>query len=197
IYYSLYRRNSDIDPGKANAYKGRLIERCPNSLHAKVGKDPAYMDKCRRDNNILDRLFERLFEMYAAGDHAAVIQEAERELKNRFENTALVAQVEYLRALAIGRVGRANDFVDALEDITQKFPNDSLVPPLAYENMAFIAENPNLFINRVNALQDVDRGRVTFVDEPDMTPWPALRIYGDYRSGTALAVAEPERPTEP
>src|SRR5690606_23169975 len=87
--------------------------------------------------------------------------------------------------------------VDALEDITQKFPNDSLVTPLAYENMAFIAENPNMFINRVNALQDVDRGRVTFVDEPDMTPWPALRIYGDYRSGTALAVAEPERPTEP
>lgn len=197
IYYSLYRMYSDIDPGKANAYKGRLIALFPNSLHAKVAEDPAYMDKYRRDKNILDRLFERLFEMYAAGDHAAVIQEADRELKNRFENTALVAQVEYLRALAIGRVGRVNDFVDALEDITQKFPNDSLVTPLAYENMAFIAQNPNMFINRVNALQDVDRGRVTFVDEPDMTPWPALRIYGDYRSGTALAVAEPERPTEP
>ena len=197
IYYSLYRMYSDIDQGKANEYKGRLMALFPNSLHAKVAEDPAYMDKYRRDKNILDRLFERLFGMYAAGDHAAVIQEADRELQNRFENTALVAQVEYLRALAIGRVGRVEDFVDALELITQKFPNDSLVTPLAYENMAFIEHNPNMFIHRVNALQDVDRGRVTFVDEPDMTPWPALRIYGDYRSGTALAVAEPERPVEP
>lgn len=197
IYYSLYRMYSDIDQGKSNEYKARLMALFPNSLHAKVAEDPAYMDKYRRDKNILDRLFERLFGMYAAGDHAAVIQEADRELQNRFENTALVAQVEYLRALAIGRVGRVEDFVDALELITQKFPNDSLVTPLAYENMAFIEKNPNMFINRVNALQDVDRGRMTFVDEPDMTPWPALRIYGDYRSGTALAVAEPELPVEP
>lgn len=197
IYYSLYRMYSEVDQSKASEYKGRLIALFPNSLHAKVAQDPAYMDKYRRDKNILDRLFERLFDMYASGDHAAVIQEADRELQNRFENTALVAQVEYLRALAIGRVGRVNDFVEALQSITQKFPTDSLVTPLVYENLAFIENNPNMFINRVNALQDVDRGRVTFVDEPDMTPWPALHIYGDYRSGTALAIAEPERPAEP
>jgi tetratricopeptide (TPR) repeat protein len=197
IYYSLYRMYSDIDQEKANHYKGRLLALFPNSLHAKVAADPAYMDKYRRDKNILDRLFERLFALYAEGDHVAVIQEADRELQGRFENTALVAQVEYLRALAIGRVGRVDDFTDALVEITQKFPSDSLVTPLALENIAFIEQNPALFVNRVNALQDVDRSRQTFIDEPDMTPWPALHINGDYRSGIALAVAEPERPAEP
>lgn len=197
IYYSLYRMYADIDPAKSTFYKDRLIALFPGTLHAMVAQDPAYMDKYRRDKNILDRLFERLFGLYAEGDHAAVIREADRELQGRFENTALVAQVEYLRALAIGRVGRVEDFTDALAAITEKFPSDSLVTPLAKENIAFIEQHPNMFVNRVNALQDVDRSRKTFVDEPDMTPWPALHIYGDYRTGTPLAVADPPPLPEP
>lgn len=197
IYYSLYRMYSEIDQGKSAHYKERLIALFPNSLHAKVAEDPAYMDKYRRDKNILDRLFERLFELYAQGEHVEVIKEADRELQHRFENTALVAQVEYLRALAIGRVGRVSDFAEALTTIIQKFPSDSLVTPLAKENLVFMEQNQNMFVHRVNALQDVDKSRQTFVDEPHMTPWPALRIYGDYRTGTALAVVTPEPPIEP
>src|SRR5690606_26723684 len=121
----------------------------------------------------------------------AVIVEADRELQGRFDNSALVAQVEYLKALAIGRVGRVDDFTEALSAIVQKFPADSLVTPLAKENIAFIGQNPELFVNRVNALQDKDKSRVAFVDEPHMTPWPLLTIQGDYRTGVALVTEKP------
>src|SRR5690606_34161800 len=166
IYYSLFRMYDEIDRNKAAFYKDRLIGLYPNSLHAKVAMDPAYMDKYRRDKNILDRLFERLFDFYASGDYTAVIAEADRELQGRFDNSGLVAQVEYLKALAIGRVGRVDDFTEALSAIVHKFPSDSLVTPLAKENITFIAQHPELFVNRVNALQDKDKSRVAFVDEP-------------------------------
>ncbi len=195
IYYSLYRMYDGIDKVKSQDYLNRLVTLFPNSLHAKVAKDPSYMDKIKRDKNILDRVFEKLFTLYASGDHAAVIREADIDLKERFENTALVAQVEYLRALAVGRVGRVEDFTAALQSITERYPSDSLVVPLAKENLAFIDENPQYFVNRVNALQDMDKSRIAFLDEPDMTAWPSLGIYGDYRTGTAI-VRELPKPAE-
>nr|WP_235049489.1 tetratricopeptide repeat protein [Sphingobacterium paucimobilis] len=197
IYYSLYRMYDGIDKGKSQEYFNRLVTLFPNSLHAKVAQDPSYMDKIKRDKNILDRVFEKLFTLYANGDHAAVIREADIDLKERFENTALVAQVEYLRALAIGRIGRVEDFTIALEQITERYPMDSLVVPLAKENLAFIGENPQYFVHRVNALQDIDKSRIAFVDEPDMTAWPSLGIYGDYRTGTAIVKEIPKVKEEP
>lgn len=197
VYYSLYRMYEGLDQTKSQDYFNKLTTLFPNSLHAKVAKDPSYMDKIKRDKNILDRVFEKLFMLYAEGDHAAVIREADIDLKERFENTALVAQVEYLRALAVGRVGRVEDFTTTLERIIERYPNDSLVVPLAKENLAFIAENPQYFVNRANALQDIDKSRIAFVDEPDMTAWPSLGIYGDYRTGTAIVKELPKPIEEP
>ncbi|WP_235891160.1 type IX secretion system periplasmic lipoprotein PorW/SprE [Sphingobacterium lumbrici] len=192
IYYSLYRMYDGLDQAKSLDYKTRLIALYPKSLHAQVALDPSYMDKIKRDKNILDRVFEKLFILYANGDHAAVITEADKDLKERFENTGLVAQVEYIRALAVGRVGRVEDFTDALNDIIAKYPTDSLVVPLAKDNLTFIAQYPNYFTNRVNALQDIDKSRIAFIDEPHMTAWPSLGIDGDYRTGTAIVQEKPK-----
>ncbi|WP_244927459.1 type IX secretion system periplasmic lipoprotein PorW/SprE [Sphingobacterium alkalisoli] len=195
IYYSLYRMYDGLDQAKSLDYKTRLIALYPKSLHAQIALDPSYMDKLKRDKNILDRVFEKLFTLYTNGDHATVISEADKDLKERFANTGLVAQVEYLRALAIGRVGRVDDFTEALNDIVAKYPADSLVVPLAKENLAFIVQHPDYFTHRVNALQDIDKSRVAFIDEPHMTAWPSLGIDGDYRTGTAI-VQEIPKPKE-
>lgn len=192
LYYSLYRMYADNNPTKSTNYLAKLIQLYPNSIHAKVGQDPSYMDKINRDKKLLDRIFERLYTLYANGDHAAVINLADENLKERFENTTLMAQVEYLRALAIGRVGSVMDFQHELNEIVRKYPDNILVTPLAKENLNFIAQYPTLFVNRVNALQDGDKNRISFVDEPDMTPWPALSIAGDYRSGIALVKELPK-----
>lgn len=200
IYYSLYRMYADLDIEKSRFYLSTLIQLYPESVHAKVGQDPAYMDKINRDKKLLDRIFEKLFNLYTKGDHAAVIREADKDLKERIENTALVAQVEYLRALAIGRIGRVEDFQEALKSIVDKHPQNSLVTPLALENLTFIEQNPSLFVNRVNALQDINSKRIPFIGEPDMTAWPSLNINGDYRSSVALVQPLPksveEKPIE-
>ncbi|QBQ42344.1 tetratricopeptide repeat protein [Sphingobacterium psychroaquaticum] len=192
IYYSLYRMYDGVDAVKSAAYKDRLIQMYPNSLHAMVAKDPYYMDKINRDKRVLDRAFEKLFALYTAGDHVAVIKQANEELEGVFQRTGMVAQIEYLKALAIGRVGRVDDFTNALGKIVEKYPEDSLVVPLAMENIAFVEKNPSMFVNRVNALQDIDKSRIAFVDEPDMTPWPSLDINGDYRTGVAIIKPKPK-----
>lgn len=196
IYYSLYRMYDGIDATKSLAYKNRLITLFPTTLHAMVAQDPYYMDKVNRDKRVLDRAFDRLFTLYTNGDHVAVIKQANEELQGNFQTTGMVAQIEYLKALAIGRVGRVSDFTNALTSIVEKYPQDSLVVPLAVENLAFIDSNPGLFINRVNALQDIDKKRIAFVDEPHMTPWPALNIDGDYRTGIAIVKEEPKKEEE-
>jgi len=177
---------ADFSQSKSQEYLNNLVRLYPNSLHAKFAQDPSYLDKMKQDKNVLDKLFEKLFNLYAAGDHAAVIREADNSLAQHFENTSLVAQVEYLKALAIGRVGRVEDFQVALRNIVDKYPQEALISPLAIEHLNFIENNPTLFVNRVNALQDVDAKRITFVDEPNMTDWPSLSIIGDYRTGIAL-----------
>ena len=192
VYYSLYRMYDELDVAKSLVYKNKLIELFPNTLHAKVARDPYYMDKINRDKKVLDRAFERLFTLYTNGDYVEVIKQANEELQGGFEASTMLAQIEYLKALAIGRVGRVSDFTDALEKLVDNYPLDSLVLPLAIENLSFIDSNPNLFVNRVNALQDIDKSRIAFVDEPDMTPWPALNIDGDYRTGVALVQPKKE-----
>lgn len=191
IYYSLYRMYDGIDQGKSLAYKNRLLTMYPTSLHAMVAKDPYYMDKIKRDKRVLDRAFDKLFTLYVAGDHVEVIKEANETLEGVSQSSGMVTQIEYLKALAIGRVGRVEDFTNALLKVIDKYPTDSLVVPLAKENIAFIASNPNLFVNRVNALQDIDKSRIAFVDEPDMTAWPSLNINGDYRTGVAVVKEKP------
>jgi len=193
IHYSLYRMYDGLDQAKSEEHKARLLALFPNSLHAHMALDPYYMDKLKWDRQRLDRVFEQLFTRYADGDHVGVIEEADRALAGVFEASGMSAQIAYLRTLAIGRVGSVSDFEDALHGIVEKYPTDSLVLPLAKANLAFISENPDLFINRVNALQDISTNRVAFVDEPNMTPWPALHIEGDYRTGVAIAQKDPEK----
>lgn len=197
IYYSLYRMYDGIDQAKSLAYKNRLLSMYPNSLHAQVAKDPYYMDKIKRDKRVLDRAFDKLFTLYAAGDHVEVIKQANEALEGGSESSGIVTQIEYLKALAIGRVGRVDDFTAALLKLIDKYPTDSLVVPLAIDNLAFIEANPTLFMYRVNALQDIDKSRIAFVDEPDMTAWPSLDINGDYRTGVALVREKPPIKEEP
>lgn len=187
VLYSLYRMYEMSDSPEAHRYRQQLIQAHPSSIHAKVALDANYLEKQKREKAVLDRSFERLFDLYVLGRHDRVIEEADKTLQSDFDNASLVSQIRYLKALAVGRIGRTEDFSRELELLITDFPSDSLVIPLAMANLKFMQENPSLFVNRVNALQDIDRNRITFVDEPDMTPWPSLVINGDYRTGIAIA----------
>lgn len=199
VYFSLYRMYDGIDKSKSLAYKEKLIQMFPNTIHAHVAQDPYYLDKVKRDKETLDKAYARIFELYANGDHVAVIQQVDEELQHTEDKQSIVAQLRYLQSLAVGRVGRVDDFVKSLDKIVLDFPKDSLVTPLAKENLLFVQNNPTMFDTRVNALQDIKSDRIAFVDEPSMTEWPALSINGDYRTGIALPtkkIPEKEKPKE-
>lgn len=186
VYYTLYRMYDGLDQEKSLYYKGRLTALFPNTLHAQIALDPNYMDKLNRDKQILDRAFEKMYMAYVEGDHRHVIQEADKHLGIDYMAEGIVSQIQYLRALAIGRTASVGDFKTALQDIVDTYPQDSLVTPLAIENLAYMDEHAAQFARRASALYEIDYDRVAFVNEPNMTPWPSLIIDGDYRTSIAL-----------
>lgn len=196
VYYTLYRMYDGIDQGKSEYYKGRLIALFPSTLHAQIALDPNYMDKLNRERQVLDRAFEKMFAAYLDDDHAAVIAEADRHLEADYMSERIVSQIQYLRALSLGRTASVQDFKTALGDIVEAYPQDSLVTPLAMENLAYMDSNQGQFANRTQALYDIDYERVAFANEPNMTPWPSLVISGDYRTSVALHEDEPEEEIE-
>lgn len=192
VYYALYRMYSDTDRSQADFYKQQLIALYPNSIHALVALDPGYLDRMKKEKSVLDGLFEKLYTSYLQGDYSNVIAGVTQDLETEYRHNALLSQLEYLKALAIGRTADVMQFSQALTQLVDRFPTDSLVTPLAKENLQYIAHNPDLFAGREFALEGGNQDRLAFVDEPNMTPWPALYIEGDYRTSIALSSDKPK-----
>lgn len=189
VLYSLFRMYEIQNSlPEANSAKQQLLTLYPQTIFAKVADNPRYLEELEAEKAVFDRAFDRIFGFYSSGNHQRVVQEVDKILAAHPASTtsSITAQLAYLKALAVGRLERVEDFERELRAIVDTYPQDSLVTPLAEEHLAFIEENPQFFFTRVNAIQDVDRSRETFVDEPNMTPWPELYIRGDYRTGVAL-----------
>ena len=189
VLYSLFRMYEiQNNMPEAHAAKQQLLSLYPQTVYALVADNPRYLKELEAERAVFDRAFDKAFGFYSVGNHERVIEEVDKILAAHPASTdsSIIAQLEYLRALAIGRVKRVENFEEELRAIVEKYPQDSLVTPLVEEHLAFMDENPQFFFSRVNAIQDVDRSRETFVDEPYMTPWPDLYIHGDYRTGVAL-----------
>ncbi|HLR00028.1 MAG TPA: tetratricopeptide repeat protein [Sphingobacterium sp.] len=197
MLYSLFRMYEITnETAQANAIKQQLLRGYPTSVYALVAENPNHLEEQRRERALLDRAFEKVFALYASGEHNRVIKEVDKVLSGDFPSVSIAPQLRYLRALAVGRVERVHDFQNELKNIIQDYPADSLVTPLAKEHLAYIEDNPSLFVHRVNAIQDQDLERESFVDEPYMTPWPALYIQRDYRTGIAIAEDTPKKENE-
>lgn len=195
-YYSLYRLYDGLDDAKSAEYKNRLISLFPESIHARVAQDPHYLDKMNKEKLVLDREFEKIFTHYTGRNYAEVVEESDQILTKGFTNEKLLAQIDYLKTLAIGHIGNVKDFTVALEYITSQYPQDSLVTPLATEHLAYLKNHPDQFLDTLSALQNLDAERIAFIDEPTMTPWPELVINRNYRTSVAIAKKEPEKKEE-
>src|SRR5690606_36313203 len=77
---------------------------------------------------------------------------------------------------AIGRTDSLPAFEQALKQVTDTYPADSLIRPLVNQHLAYIADNRDSLMVRTTALYDTDDNRPRFVDEPTMTLWPELVI---------------------
>ena len=176
IYYNLFRLYTGVDEPRAAYYREKILAEFPDALYSHIVRDPMYLAKLEQQKQVLDQAYEAAFTLYTQQQYQEVIAEVTRILDQGHSGQQTLSQLAYLRALALGRTTAIDTFECALVKITEDFPDDSLITPLANQHLAFIEANRDTLATRLYALQGIDESRTRFVDEPTMTAWPQLVI---------------------
>ena len=180
IYYAFYRLYEDFDQEASVQYKNKLLDEYPTSIHAEALRHPNFLDKIKSEKALLDQAYEQLYTLYVQNKFSELIDKTNLLLSNNQHHRGFMAQIAYLKTLAIGRMESTNAFTNSLQQLIAAYPKDSLITPLAKEHLAYMEDNPSFFAGRSVALQENDVHRLTFIDQPHMTEWPALRKEKDY-----------------
>ena len=164
IYYSLYLGYKEIDQAKAIRYKNLVLDNYPNSVFAKIIKDPNFSIKQNELEIEINKLYNTTFATYVEKDFLKVINSV-AEVKQRFPNNNLQAQYDYLRAIAIGRTQNVDSLLIAFNQLIDEYSDDQLINPLVKNHIAYIIENLNSFQSRKIALLDFDPTEPPFIDK--------------------------------
>ncbi|TZF81283.1 tetratricopeptide repeat protein [Pedobacter sp. BS3] len=165
IYYNLYRLYSDTDPAKADEYKNLLLKQFPESVYAKVIADPDYLQK--RDEKAMALLgaYNTIYDLYLQKQYGNVLASI-AQTEQQFGQNQFSAQLDYLKALAIGHTSKLPAFEESMKKIVFTYPADKLVTPLVKENLTYINKNREAMSKRVTALVDFDPNEPPYIEEP-------------------------------
>ncbi len=164
IYYNLYRLYSDIDHIKSEKYKNLILKDYPESNFAKVIIDPDFNQKLNDKNAEFTAIYNQLFDLVSHKKYtkAATVSDS---LIHIYPNNSFIAQVYYLRAIALGHTQKLAPFRTELQEIADKFQEDRLITPLVKQHLDFIKNNEADIAQRRYALLDSDPNEVPFMQE--------------------------------
>ncbi len=136
-YYNLYlialKRKM---PDMAEKYKNLILEKFPESVIAKVLKDPNYINQAKLKDKAVDDYFESAYNDYAQNrlDSAWYKSEMSNSL---FKPNPLSAKFQLLQALILSKQNRLGDYVQALNGIINK-SSDAQVKKSASDLLALL-----------------------------------------------------------
>ncbi len=168
LYYNLYRLYSDIDPKQSDVYKDLILKNYPESDFARVILDPDYNQKLNDKNAAFTASYVQLFDLVAHRKYTEAVTRAD-ELIALFPGNSFLAQVYYLRLIAMGHQQKLDPFKLELQEILDKFPDDRLIVPLVKQHLTFIAANEDEIAAREVVLTDTDPTEVPFMQKPQVT----------------------------
>ncbi len=174
IYYNLYRLYADIDAGKSDVYKNKILKEFPETVFAKVILDPEYSKHLDDANAEFNGLYNRVYELYAQKQYTQVISQA-NDLLTKYPDNRFAAQLFYLRTIAAGHQEKVGPFVTDLKQIVAKYPTDKLVTPLATQHLSYIDSNKVEMEARTVVLTGSDANEIPF------TPPVAYQKQTEYR----------------
>ena len=178
LYYNLYRVYADINAERSAYYRDKLLSEYPETLYSHIIRDPLYLVKMEQEREVFNQVYEEVYMQYVDGAYVEVIERVDDVLAEGSPPPAIWSQLTYLQSLAVGRTAGVDAFETSLEQLVERFPEDSLVTPIAKQHLAYIDTHRDTLATRTYALHEVDASRERFVDEPVVTLWPQLRIEG-------------------
>lgn len=119
-YYNLYLIALKLKkPDMAEKYKSLILDNYPESVIAKVLKDPNYVNQAKLKDKAVDDYFESAYNDYAQNHLDSAWYKAEMS-NSLFKPNPLSAKFQLLQALILSKQNRLGDYVQALNNIINK-----------------------------------------------------------------------------
>jgi tetratricopeptide (TPR) repeat protein len=179
IYYHLFVLTGSGDTPTSKEYKELLKQEFPDTDFAKIANDPQYLTRIVKQKKEFNTFYDQLFELFEQGAYESVIREVDQVDTTVFVGDQTYSQLAYLRALSIGYEQPVSAFKQALEEIVQLYPTDSLVTPLVLQQLNYVDQHNEEFASREVALLNPITSDRRIGEDPVQTQWPTLVIQRD------------------
>ncbi len=176
IYYNLYRLNIRANPPRSEEFRNILLKDFPESPFAKIILDPQYNQRSDEQEIAFNRFYNDAYDLYSGKKYDEVLSHIDKYGQS-FTGRPFPAQLDYIRALAVGRTRKLPQLEAAFKELVSAYPDDKLIVPLVKEHLEYINSNRAQLSERTVALVDNDPDRDRFVQEPDNQPVPVRVSY--------------------
>lgn len=127
-YYHLYLLYQKLgNTQKSNYYKDKIISEYPNTIYAKILKDPMFLLKMRQNELRAENLLLHTIQEYEKLNYQSVIDSTNFALAKLSEST-IIPNMLFLKAKSYGSLGKLDSLTSILQQIVNNFPNASITP---------------------------------------------------------------------
>jgi tetratricopeptide (TPR) repeat protein len=175
IYYSLYLGYKDTNAASSDKYKKLVLSLFPETAYAKTILDPQYSVKQSELEARVILSYNQIFDQYERKAFPRVITAVNSTIL-QYPNNMVNPQLNYLKAIAIGRTQPIDSLVNAFNAIAAAYPDDQLIVPLVKDHLAYIAAHREEFAKRRVALPDFDPNEPRFFASQPLPSEPLTGI---------------------
>ena len=155
VCYNLFRLYAEVDSVKSELFKSTILTTYPNSLYAKVIRDPEFSQKQDEQALALNRAYNQTFDEFAKKNYTNTLV-CIMELKAQFGENKFSPQLAYLKTIAEGHQEELAPFETSLKNIVSAYPEDKLITPLVKTHLNFIDKNRKALEIKLAVLTDKD-----------------------------------------
>lgn len=132
VYYNLYLMNSRWKHlAEAANYKNTLITRFPESKYAVTLSDPDYADNILYGKHREDSLYAASYAAWTEGDFNQVISNYQTASR-KYAMGKHLPKFMFLNAMSLLQQGNQKEFLAALKELLQKYPENEITELAAY-----------------------------------------------------------------
>lgn len=197
-YYNIYLiAMHQQQTAKAEEYKSKILAEFPESIIAKILRDPNYMNEARRKEQAVDNYYQSAYNDYSNNQLDSAWYKAEMA-DNLFKPNPLSAKFQLLQALVLAKQNRLTDYVQALNKIVNK-SKDAEVKKTATDLLTYLNKSslPQVDLSRDTTQRDSLNALYGMVGSsvPDTSQNELLQQLNDAKqkaiqSGAQVAVAD-------
>ncbi len=127
-YFHLYRTYDLLkDNTKSDYYKNLILNKFPDSEHAKVINDPDYFQKKSKQQSEAEVFYSDVYNDYINKNYSAAIQKSNEGI-SKFSKSETEPKFAYIKALCIGKTQTKEEFEKALNDFMALYSKTPLAP---------------------------------------------------------------------